>query len=370
MTFIKIFLFLSTIFCYNTALAQCNLHESLCSKRYNKVAYLTTHNAFNATDADYILPNQTKTLTGQLEDGVRALMLDVYYLEEIPTVYHSFAAFGNEPLHDNLIEIKRFLEANQNEIVTIIFECYIEAKDIEQSIIQSGLTSYLFTKPENEWPTLAEMIDQNQRLVIFTDRNDAGPDQGWYHYVWDHAVETHFSNNSISDFSCEFNRGNAENDLFILNHFLTSVNYGTGQPQQAEIINQNPYLLDRALECQEETGKFPNFITIDFHEIGDCKVMVDQLNGIESVANENLASSTSLIKLYPNPSADVVTVEIPRVFTNGIVKLYDASMRELFLDTKLNFQTKLNMSHFQNGMYFIKIEGEGFSEIKKFIKNK
>ena len=40
------------------------------------------------------------------------------------------------------------------------------------------------------------MINAGGRLVVLSDTDDAGLGQGWYHYVWDFAVETHFSNNS------------------------------------------------------------------------------------------------------------------------------------------------------------------------------
>ena len=69
---------------------QCNGHIELCSKTYDQVAYLTTHNAFNSTQENLLFPNQTNDISKQLSDGVRALMIDVYDHFGIPTAYHSF----------------------------------------------------------------------------------------------------------------------------------------------------------------------------------------------------------------------------------------------------------------------------------------
>ena len=48
---------------------QCNGSYDLCNKRYNEVAYLTTHNAFNSKQDRYLFPNQKTNITEQLNNG-------------------------------------------------------------------------------------------------------------------------------------------------------------------------------------------------------------------------------------------------------------------------------------------------------------
>ena len=263
--------------------AQCNGSLDLCSKQYNEVAYLTTHNAFNSDQDGLLFPNQTYNIASQLNDGVRGLMIDVYDFFGTPTAYHSVFALGTIPLSDILNDIKTFLDNNPNEIVTIILECYVTANDIEDEINQSGLSSYLYTH-NTVWPTLQNMIDNDNRLVIFSDVDDASSSQNWYHYVWDYAVETHYSVATINDFTCDFNRGDPLNDLFILNHFVTDANLGYGLYNESIAVNSNPFFINRALDCQTQTNKFPNFVTVDYYELGDGLAVVDQLNGITTSA--------------------------------------------------------------------------------------
>jgi hypothetical protein len=260
-------------------LAQCNGFQELCGLKYNQVSYLTTHNAFNAGDDGFSVPNQNQGLTGQLNGGVRGFMLDVYDEGGVPTVYHGFAFLGTAPLTSNLTEIKTFLDANPNEVVTIIFESYVDANMMESAFVQVGLLPYMHEQVlGSPWPTLQQMIDAGTQLVVLTDSDDASPTQGWYHYVWEFAVETGFSNNAPSDFSCDFNRGDSINDLFILNHFVTDATVGIGIAAQSEIVNAFDYFYPRAVSCWNEKQKFPNFPTVDFYELGETKRVVDSLN--------------------------------------------------------------------------------------------
>ncbi|MFT4526068.1 MAG: hypothetical protein ACI85F_002232 [Bacteroidia bacterium] len=260
-------------------LAQCNGFQELCGLKYDQVSYLTTHNAFNAGDDGFSLPNQNQGLIGQLNGGVRGFMLDVYDEGGVPTVYHGFAFLGTAPLTSNLTEIKTFLDANPNEVVTIIFESYVDANMMESAFVQVGLLPYMHEQVlGSPWPTLQQMIDAGTQLVVLTDSDDASPTQGWYHYVWEFAVETGFSNNAPSDFSCDFNRGDSINDLFILNHFVTDATVGIGIAAQSEIVNAFDYFYPRAVSCWNEKQKFPNFPTVDFYELGETKRVVDSLN--------------------------------------------------------------------------------------------
>ena len=280
--------------------AQCNGSLDLCSKQYNEVAYLTTHNAFNSDQDGLLFPNQSYNIASQLNDGVRGLMIDVYDFFGTPTAYHSVFALGTIPLSDIFNDIKTFLDNNSNEIVTIILECYVTADDIEDEINQSGLSNYLYTH-NSAWPTLQNMIDNDNRLVIFSDVDDATGSQDWYHYVWDYAVETHYSVGNINDFTCDFNRGDPLNDLFIFNHFVTDASLGYGLYNESNDVNANPFFINRALNCQTQTNKFPNFVTVDYYELGDGLAVVDQLNGVTSTSSINISEQ--------NPERKLLTIK-------------------------------------------------------------
>lgn len=345
-------------------IAQCNGHAQLCNRPYNEVAFLTTHNAFNSAEDNFNLPNQNYNITRQLNDGVRGLMLDIYDASGTPVVYHGFAWLGSLPLSDVLDDIHDFMVANPNEIVTLILECYVDANTIESSLTASGLDSLLYSHTTGStWPTLQTMISNNERLVVFSDVNDAGPGQDWYHYVWDFAVETDFSIHDTADFDCSFNRGSASNDLFILNHFVTDANLGVGLENEAVIANAYPYFYNRAVDCHAATGKFPNFPTVDFYDRGDVLLTVDLLNGVATNIDPGNEAQFHF-EIFPNPGKNEVTITFPQQIKSTIF-LYNMAGKEV-MNQPIYDQAKahLQLDGLPPGIYFIQAMGT----VRKWVK--
>lgn len=95
--------------------------------------------------------------------------------------------------------------------------------------------------------------------------------------VWHYAWETHFSAAAPADLSCARNRGASGNPLFVLNHFLTNP---VAHPSLAQSVNFNPFLEQRARLCQNQSGALPNFVTVDFEDVGDVHTVVAALNRV------------------------------------------------------------------------------------------
>lgn len=353
------------------ALAQCNGHLELCDKRYDEVAYITTHNAYNSEEAGLLFPNHTFDIAHQLEDGVRALMLDVYDEGGVATQYHGFSALGTVPLADDLQVIKTFLDTHPNEVVTIIFECYISALMMEEVFTDVGLIPYLHEQTAGEpWPTLQSMIDSDKRLVVLTDKDNAQVGQDWYHYVWDFAVETHFTNNSPSDFDCDFNRGDPENDLFILNHFVTDANIGVGLPDQAEIVNEFSYFYDRAELCQAETGKFPNFLTIDFHELGNVFLVADSINGVAAPLSVQDNSQSLGMSITAQLGQSTYQIRTDRDVERPSVRITSA-FGQVVAHQKVSATNTftIDLSPFMKGIYFVTLtDARGGTSTIKLVR--
>ncbi|MCW5893138.1 MAG: hypothetical protein KIT14_21700 [bacterium] len=254
---------------------RCNGDAALCDRRYDQVAYATTHNAMSNADEGWLGPNQRRGIGRQLEDGIRGLMLDTHYDGGVAHLCHAFCQLGKETLVSGLFKIRRYLDLHPQEVVTIIFEAYVSEADTAAAFAAAGLLPALHVQPAAApWPTLRQLIDAETRLVVFTDVRGALP---WHHYVWDYASETPYSFETPAQLSCAPNRGNPSRPLFILNHFLTQI---LGSPQLAEQINHNPLFIDRARACQTARNRLPNFVTVDFHDIGDVFAVTATLNGL------------------------------------------------------------------------------------------
>lgn len=255
---------------------ECNGAIELCERRFDEVAYATTHNAMSSAEDGWQAPNQNKNMEHQLADGVRGLMLDVHEWGDGIELCHGFCPLGSMPVVDGLKIIERFLRTHRGEVVTIIFESYTTAEAIADAFAKAGLDRYVYAHTAGApWPTLRELIDRDERLIVFTDREGGAYD--WYMDVWQHAFETPFSARTTADFTCDPGRGNPANPLFIFNHFLTDT---LPVPDEAPTVNANPFLIERARTCGEARGRLANFVTVDFYDQGDVLDAVRALNGL------------------------------------------------------------------------------------------
>jgi hypothetical protein len=268
----------------NASCIRCNGSASLCDRPFDDVVYATSHNAMSNAEEGWLAPNQAVAVPNQLDAGIRALMLDTWYFggdavlchggEIVPGVDCDIT--GMKPLDVGLAELDTYLDTHPHEVLSIIFESYITEADTAADFAASGLIDYVHVQPVGApWPTLRELIAADRRMVVFTD--DSGATLPWHHYVWSHAWETHFSAQQPGDFSCLPNRGSTSNPLFILNHFLTDP---VAKPALASMVNFNPFFIDRAQQCQVDSGDLPNFVTVDFEDIGDLYEVVRVLNGL------------------------------------------------------------------------------------------
>ncbi len=126
------------------AIPKCNGHAELCDRTFDEVAYPMTHNAMSNAEAGWISPNQNFGITRQLSDGVRGMMLDTYEEDGELLLCHVICLAGSQPLVEGLEEITVFLEANPEEVVSIIFETYITHAQTAGAFEDSGLIDFVY----------------------------------------------------------------------------------------------------------------------------------------------------------------------------------------------------------------------------------
>ena len=95
-----------------------------------------------------------------------------------------------------LKEIQTFLEANPSEIITIFIEDYVVSpQGLTKVFNASGLSKYWFPvskMPKNggDWPTVDDMVKQNERLVVFTSKSAKEASEE-IAYEWRYVIENH-----------------------------------------------------------------------------------------------------------------------------------------------------------------------------------
>jgi len=283
---------------------ECNGSALLCDRPINEVVFAGSHNAMSSTELGWDLAMQTGDMVSQLDHGVRALLIDALYWnangrfdggdnpaasavldaalsDDAPKpgtwLCHGFCALGATDLTTGLASIHIWLEENPREVLLIIVQDEITTEDLLAAFAESGLEQFAYEhNPDDPWPTLGDMINSDKRILVYGE--NGGSADSWFQNGWETAItETPYTFGLRSDFSCEPNRGNDANGLFLINHWLT-----TGIPvrEVAESVNSRTALLGRVDECRAERGRLPTILATDFVETGDLVDVVAELNGV------------------------------------------------------------------------------------------
>ncbi|XP_028803498.1 PI-PLC X domain-containing protein At5g67130-like [Neltuma alba] len=274
---------------------------------FNKYAYLTTHNSFAITrempksnqtlQPEGLFPrvtfsNQEDSITEQLQNGVRALMLDTYDYKGDIWLCHSFkgkcyptTAF--EPAIKALKEVEAFLAKNPSEIVTLILEDYVESPNgLSKVLSASGLMKYWFPLSDmpqdgQDWPLVRDMVSRNHRLIVFTSQRHKQQSEG-IAYQWNFMVENQYGRGGMEKGRCP-NRAesSAMNDetksLVLVNHFRSI------PTKQVACRDNSQHLLNMLSTCYMQAAhRWANFVAVDFYKRSDgggSFQAVDMLNG-------------------------------------------------------------------------------------------
>jgi len=308
----------------------CNGAPELCARRLDEVVFPGTHNSMSSADIrDWLFPQQERGIRGQLEDGVRALLLDVHYgipvegrvktdldseshsrekleravgkealdaamrirdrlagKEEGPRglyLCHGFCELGAVPLASALEAVHEFLVESPDEVLLLVVEDYVPPADLAAVFEESGLDGLVYRGPAGPpWPTLREMIDSRQRVLVLTE--SGSPGVPWVHSAFQVMQETPYSFKQPGDLSCAPNRGGTSGSLFLMNNWIDTT--PAPKPSNAAIVNAYEALLARARKCQGERGRLPTVIAVDFYRTGALFRVARTLNGLATGPGE------------------------------------------------------------------------------------
>ncbi|KAF6143963.1 hypothetical protein GIB67_017571, partial [Kingdonia uniflora] len=233
---------------------------------FNKYTWLVTHNSFSIVNAP-TLPNVERVTFYNQEDTVTNQL--------------------NEPAINTLKEVESFLRDNPTEIVTIIIEDYVHTpKGLTKLFKNAGLLKYWFPiskMPESgkDWPTVAKMVEDGHRLLVFTSVASKEADEG-IAYQWRYMVENESGDPGVVQGSCpnrkESQALNSKSaSLFFQNYFPTF-------PVEEQACKEHSVgLVEMIGTCYKAAGNLmPNFLAVNFYMRSDGEGVfdaVDRMNG-------------------------------------------------------------------------------------------
>jgi hypothetical protein len=318
-------------------LAGCNGHPELCERTLPEVTLAATHNSFSAADYPrWLFAQHEKGIAAQLAGGIRGFLIDTHwgrrspdgrvatdlgddanasrqaYVDEIGAeavdaalrirdsiggyraatgpreIYmcHRFCELGARLLKTDLEAMRDFLVTHPSQVVVVINQNEgVGPREFARVVDESGLGEFVYRGSTDDWPTLAEMIRDDERVVMMAEKPPFG-EVPWYREAYAIAQETPYSFDRPAQLidppqlprSCAENRGPAGAPLFLVNHWIDTS--PAPRPSNAAKVNAHAPLLRRARECARLRDRHVNLLAIDFFETGDAIGVADELNGV------------------------------------------------------------------------------------------
>ncbi|KAF7784045.1 hypothetical protein Agabi119p4_210 [Agaricus bisporus var. burnettii] len=286
----------------------CNGHAELCDKSYGSVVSVGSHDSYAiAAGSSNVAANQDQNITTQLDDGIRMLQMQAHNENGVIKLCHTACViFDGGTLQDYLTEVKSWLDANPNEVLSLLIvnSDSVPVSTYDEVFKSVGLDTMGFIPPSLplpalSWPTLGSMIDSGKRLVTFMDHEADGS----VPYIIDEFTNIWETAFNVVDptFDCNVNRTNTQvetaSQMYLINHFLDKIILGNPAPDIEKLNVTNaatgPGSLGAQVEtCVAQNSKPPNFLLVDFYEFGQGSVfqVAADLNGVQYTPTKPIAT--------------------------------------------------------------------------------
>ncbi|KAF2438322.1 hypothetical protein P171DRAFT_158626 [Karstenula rhodostoma CBS 690.94] len=302
-----------------SAQTACNNSPSLCSRAYNNITHLGAHDSPFVRDKSTSFStsgNQYYNSTVQLDAGVRLLSAQVHKnnsasgADKWRLCHSTCDLLDAGSLTNWLKEIKTWMDANKNEVVTVLIvnSDSAPASDIGAQFASSGIDSYAYTPPSTSvpktWPTLQSLINNGTRLMTFVaSLKETSPQYPYLMDEFTYVFENDFENESPTNYTCTPDRptglttSSTGGRMFLMNHFLYSTAlFGIQQPNSTYVNVTNAEtgvgsLGARLDNCTGVYGRAAQFVLVDFFNVGPAMKSVDQANGVSGATGRKSVST-------------------------------------------------------------------------------
>ncbi|KAF3394342.1 PI-PLC X domain-containing protein 1 [Penicillium rolfsii] len=275
----------------------CNGRSEYCSRFYSNITFVGSHDS--AFVGELPQQNQNIDITAQLKMGIRYLQAQTHHSlldKNVLELCHTSCLLEDAgTLESYLGTVKDFLDANANEVVTILLTNgdSVDITEFGNTFASSGIDRYAFVPSSNplpvgSWPTIGELISSGKRLVVFLDY---GADTSKVNYILDEFVyyfETPYDVTDSGFSSCSIDRpsgASASGRMYIVNHFLDVDILGVKIPDRGAAGTTNAAtgqgsIGAQAAECEGLYQRAPNAVLLDFVDKGDAIQAQNNLNGL------------------------------------------------------------------------------------------
>jgi hypothetical protein len=300
--------------------AECD--APVCGKRLDEVVLAATHNSYAASDEPgWYFANQRRGIARQLEDGVRAFLIDVHYgvapagggpvrtdltyegssrnkvaqalspralaladrlagrvgapMPPGPReLYfcHTLCELGSEPVDEQLGLFASFLATHPDQVLVLVVEPYVPPEEIARAFAAAGLVEHAAVlRPGAPLPAIGALVRAGTRLVVLAEEDGGEPD--WYQDAFAWIQDTPLGATRPGQLRCARFRGEPGSPLLMLNHWIPP--YPPSVRRNVAIGGQE--LAGRVRRCGRARGQRVNLLAVDFYERTGAVALAERL---------------------------------------------------------------------------------------------
>lgn len=274
----------------------CNGYAEFCNRKYSNITEVCAHNSAFVRTGN-VAANQALTIPYQLNDGIRMIQGETHYVNDTMYSCHTSCDLLNAGTFEaELTTVREWVQDHPYDVVTILIvnSDYVDVGNYTAPFENSGLTDYVYLPPKvpmhlDDWPTLSEMILSGKRVVVFMDYQANHKTVPYILDEFTHMWETPFSPEDVN-FPCTVqrpptltNQTVARDDyMYLANHNLNQEISLLGEslllPATSSLNVTNAAGLETGMlgamtqNCTETWNRAPNFLLVDYYNVGSGSV--------------------------------------------------------------------------------------------------
>lgn len=229
-------------------------------------------------------------------------------------------------LESYLTTVRGWLDSNPYEVITIMMgnDNRVPPTTYIEPFQNAGMLKYLYVPPKpnatlEDWPTLAEMIILNKRVVVMLDYLANQTEVPWLLDMFSYQWQTPFSPTDPA-FPCTAQRPSNQNDdvsrnkMYMVNHNLnievTLVGESILIPAYT-LLNEinadsgNGSLGLNSEDCTAMWGRPPNWLLVDYYNFGNFNGSVFQVAANANNVSYNRNDCCGDVATSAAPDADI-----------------------------------------------------------------
>ncbi|KAF9741273.1 hypothetical protein PMIN06_012351 [Paraphaeosphaeria minitans] len=270
----------------------CNGHAEFCNRKLSNVTMVVAHNS------PFVVPhnaasNQVYPVLNQLEDGIRGLQFETHYPNAtagLSLCHTSCDLLDAGTLESYLTTVRGWLDTHPYEVIAIMMgnDNRVPPTTYIEPFQNAGMLQYLYIPPKpnatlEDWPTLAQMILLNKRVVVMLDYLANQTEVPWLLDEFSYQWQTPFSPTDPA-FPCTAQRPSNQDDevsrnkMYMANHNLNIDVKLLGQSilipaytllDELNAVSGNGSLGRNVDNCTAMWGRPPNWLLVDYYNFGN-----------------------------------------------------------------------------------------------------